>query len=455
MSTQRIVQGNPVYWEANPGPQTTFLELATYETLYGGAAGGGKSDGLLAGAFRYAHLKHYTAIIFRRTFPDLERTLIKRSRELVPAIFGSGATYNESKHTWTFPSGAQLIFAHMEGENDCFAHQGAEYQYIAFDELTHFLKSQYVYLLSRGRSPHGIPIRIRNTTNPGGIGHEWVFERFAPWLNPNCPTHGEPGQPLWYVIEDDTEKWVPKGTPKSFSRVFIPARLSDNPKLATQDPSYGDRLDVLDPVTRKQLREGDWLVKPAAGLYFKKEWFSIVDAAPAKVVNRVRYWDLAASATGDWAVGVKMSREADGGFCVEHVERVRGNPGEVKAVVKLTAELDGKDVPVWIEQDPGQAGKDQVHTYATQHLVGWTVKPRPKRSSKVISAGPVSSQAQAKNIRLVRGPWNGPFLGVLESFPEGKHDDDVDGLSGAFMALTSTEPPAPWKPVFGGQRRSI
>src|SRR6185312_15647601 len=102
-------------------------------------------------------------------------------------------------------------------------------QYIGFDELTHFTRYQYIYMLSRARSGHGLPIRIRAATNPGGEGHEWVQERWAPWLRPDSAVQAEPGEALHYGNTRDGEEWVPKGTPGALARVFVPARLSDNP----------------------------------------------------------------------------------------------------------------------------------------------------------------------------------------------------------------------------------
>lgn len=422
-----------VVWKPNPGPQTRFLALGCYEALYGGAAGGGKSDALLAGALRHVDKPRYKAIIFRRTYPELERSIIERSRQIIPAAF-PGVKYNEQKHAWRFPSGALLFFGHLEHEHSVMDHQGAEYQYIGFDELTHFTESQYRYMLSRGRSVDGIPVRIRGATNPGGSGHEWVFKRWAPWLDPESQVKANPGEVLYFINTPDGERFVEKGTLDheglpAQGRVFVPALLEDNPK---GDPTYAAKLANLDPVRREQLRNGNWLIKPAKGLYFKRGWFKFVDAPPAEVVARVRYWDLAGSPDGDWAVGVKMSKAAGGIYTIEDVMRLRGTPGDVRAAVMSTAELDGRDVPVVIEQDPGQAGKDQVASYV-RDLAGWTVRGKPKRVDKVTAAGPFSSQVQAGNVRLVRNQvWNEPYISELESFPEGEHDDQVDASSGAF-----------------------
>jgi len=123
------------------------------------------------------------------------------------------------------------------------------------------------------------------------------------------------------------------------------------------------------------------------------------------------------------------------------VVRFRGTPAEVVATIKQTAELDGKGVAIALEQDPGQAGKFESDWYL-RALVGWNVRAYPVMRDKIARAQPVSAQAEAGNVKLVRGPWNETFIQELEAFPEGSHDDQVDGLSCGFNAiLTMPGPP--------------
>lgn len=448
-------------YEPNPGPQSFFLALDCFEALYGGQAGGGKSDALLVDAARYISVGYggaYSALLLRRTFPDLEKSLIRRSHELYPRL---GGQYNEQKKTWVFPLGERIYFGHAEHERDVHSYQGAEFQYIGFDELTHFTRYQYTYLFSRLRSSRGVPLRLRAGTNPGGEGHEWVFTRFGAWLDPDAGSRAEPNEIREIVFIDGEETVVEPGeavalrvawdaaTPAEraarnmllpHGRTFVPARLSDNPYLAS-DGNYERALDELDPVTRAQLKSGDWLKKPAAGEYFKRGWWKWLDATPADVVSRARYWDLAASLTGDYAVGARVARMRSGLWVVEDVVRRRGTPGDVRALVRATAELDGRGVPLWLEQDPGQAGVDQIASYVAD-LAGWTVRGRRKTVDKVTAAGPLSAQAQAGNVALVRGPWNAIFVEEYEEFPDGKYDDQVDAGSGAF-AVQVQPPQAP------------
>ena len=455
MTTAAHAAPSNVIWRPNPGPQTRFLASTCAEVLYGGQVGGGKSGALIALPLRWVTHPRLRALVLRRETTQLG-DLLDKADALYSKVFpGTKSRQTGAGRVYEFPSGATIRFDHCQHEKDAKRYDGFEFQVVEFDELTHFTRKQYQAIRARIRSPHpGLPRYTRSTTNPGGEGHEWVFGRWGPWLNPEHEAEGltprvdaaghrlppaAPGEVLWYVPHDGAEEWVPKGTPGALSRTFIPARMADNPHLLRNDPNYATSLQDLDPVRRKQLLEGNWLVKPAAGLYFKRGWFKFLDAAPAQVNGRCRYWDLAASLTGDYAVGCLMSRTTERLRVVENVVRLRGRPGDVRAAVRATAELDGRRVPVWIEQDPGQAGTDQVDSYI-KDLAGWTVRGRKKTIDKVTAAGPLSAQAQAGNVALVRASWNEAFIAELEAFPEGDHDDQVDGASGAQAAILSSTP---------------
>jgi hypothetical protein len=217
-------------------PQAAFLSLPHMEALYGGAAGGGKSDALLRAALQYVEFPAYKAILFRKTFSQLSQAggLIDRSKEWLTGK----ATWNETKHRWTFPSGAILEFGHLQHENDRFNYQGAEFDFIGFDELTHFTEIEYRYLFSRLRrrvdSP--IPGRMRSASNPGGKGHRWVKRRFIE----RKPDPDDLG--------DTPEKCA--------ERIFIPAKLTDNPGI--DQVGYEAALKQLDPQEQEQLLDGNW-----------------------------------------------------------------------------------------------------------------------------------------------------------------------------------------------------
>jgi len=177
---------------------------------------------------------------------------------------------------------------------------------------------------------------------------------------------------------------------------------------------------------------------PKEGGDFKAEWFGIVGAAPV-AASKVRHWDLAATEQKanedpDWTVGCLMSRAPNGIHYIEDVRRFRGSPHEVEQTIKQTAELDGKGVMISLPQDPGQAGKAQA-AYYVKALAGYTVRTAVETGSKEVRAEPVAAQAEAGNVKLVKGHWNKDFIDEAAFFPFGAHDDQVDGMSGAFTWL--------------------
>lgn len=453
-------------WIPNVGPQLTYLSCAVFEALYGGAAGGGKSEALLAGALRHIDKPSYRGILFRRTVPELKRSLIDRSQEMYRAV---GGVYNGEDKIWTFPTGAKIALSSIEHEGDVYNYSSAEYQYAAFDELSSFTEFQYTFMISRLRSAHGIPIRLRSASNPGGHGHDWVLNRFSPWLYPKGHSdyvgrHAAPGERLYFRRDRRTDtdvicerEWFdphcqrcapgkaciphrPRG------RTFFPAFVSDNPFLAGTE--YEANLELLDPVTRAQLKDGNWMARPAKGAYFKRHMFEIVDVPPAKVTGRVRYWDRAATAGGgDWTAGLLMSRTPDKLIFIEDVVRGQWGPRDVEGTIRTTCEIDAPGTEHVLEQDPAQAGKFEKEYYQRE-FQGFNLRVVPPQGDKITRAKPVSAQADAHNIKIVRGTWNEAFIRELESFPEG-HDDQVDAMSGAFRQLLVGVMATP---VTGGRR---
>lgn len=218
--------------------QQAFIDSQAFETLFGGAAGGGKSYGQLIDGLLYA-LKYPKSkqIIFRSTFADLEKSLIRTSMDLYPL---SIADYNSSKHTWKFKNGSIVDFGYIQYEKDVYQYQSAEYDVIRFDELTHFTEFMYTYMISRCRGANPYPKCIKSSTNPGGVGHNWVKERFIDIGAPN-------------VIHTCKLE-----TGETTTRIFIPSFVQDNKFMLTYDPDYIKRLDALPEKERRALKYGDW-----------------------------------------------------------------------------------------------------------------------------------------------------------------------------------------------------
>lgn len=235
-----------IVWQPQP-KQAAFMARPEYECLYGGAAGGGKSDALLAEALRQVHIPHYRAIIFRKTYPQLSE-LIDRSRAIYSPAFPR-ARYNQTEHCWTFPSGAKIYFGSMQYTKDRINYQGKRYDFIAFDELTHFTWDEYSYMFSRNRpSGPGTRVYMRASTNPGGIGHGWVKDRFITIAPPLTPVVDA------YEVPDPSGKLIQL----SRRRIFVPSTVFDNQKLLDNDPSYLANLAMLPEAERNALLYGSW-----------------------------------------------------------------------------------------------------------------------------------------------------------------------------------------------------
>lgn len=393
------------YIPHEPTEKQAFFLLHAHspEILYGGSAGGGKSDSLLMAALQYVHVPDYAALLLRRTYKELAlpEAIMDRAHEwLTP----TDAKWHEDSKTWEFPSGATLTFGYLEGPRDHYRYQSSAYQFVGFDELTQFQEVQYRYLFSRLRRLAGsdIPLRMRAASNPGGVGHEWVYHRF---IDPE--TRGD--------------------------RIFIPAKLEDNPYL--DQAEYIASLNKLDPITREQLLNGDWNVRPEGGI-FRREWLNLVSATPASAMLKCRFWDKAATQDGgDYTAGALVGI-LNGQVYILDIQRVQLSPGGVEKLIYQTAMLDGPEVMIRMEQEPGSSGVDVIDHYTRYVLAGYNFKGVKSTGSKVARATPLSTMAESGNLFILARPWTEPLINELVLFPAGPHDDQVDAVSGAFNALT-------------------
>lgn len=252
-------------WELIPGPQTQAARTEAFETLYGGEPGGGKTE-LIAWLAKH---EHHRALVLRRTFPELERTLILRMLEK----FGDDAKfYNRSDHVYRFPSGQRIELGYLDSERDVYNYQGAEYDAFFPDELTQFPRNWYLYIFSRIRTTRAAQrTRILATSNPGGEYEGWVKERWAAWLDDAHPRPAKSGEVRWFRRIESTGEYAEEEVAPThesvgckcreidhahaWSRTFIRAGIRDNPFIGQE---YIRNLDMLPEPMRSQYKRGDW-----------------------------------------------------------------------------------------------------------------------------------------------------------------------------------------------------
>ncbi len=440
------------------GPQEMFLSTSADICIYGGAAGGGKTYGLLLDPLRHKNTKKYTAVFFRKNSIQIhaEGGLLDESKSMYASI--KGATLKTSpRPRWNFKDGGSISFAHIERDDDLPKWQGSQITAIMFDELTHFSERQFFYMLSRNRTVCGVKPYVRATCNPDA--DSWVAKFIEWWIDQDTgyPIPERSGKLRWMLRRQDAIYWADtreelwerfdlktdeeRAEPKTVT--FIASTIYDNKILLDRNPQYLANLKAMATVERERLLNGNWKIKPAAGLFFKRTQLgSILQTVPADVERWVRAWDLAATSEdegGDpaYTAGVLMGKRKDGRYVVANVINLRLTAADVRATIKHTAQQDKalyKRVRTRLPQDPGQAGKEQAQSYI-KLLAGFDVCAKPESGSKESRAEPVAAQWQAGNFDIVAGEWNEAYLSQLESFPMSKFKDMVDATSSAFSEL--------------------
>lgn len=411
--------------------------------------------GLLMEALRHTNNPEFGAVIFRREAAQItnEGGLWDTAMGLYPQLGGMPRLH--PNHRFVFPSGARVNFSGLQKETDVLNWQGGQIALVGFDELTHFSRSQFFYMLSRNRSGSGVRPYIRATTNPDS--DSWVAEFISWWIDQGTgyPIAERSGVLRWFVRVNDLLMWADSAEAlaelhgvdpaDAKSVTFIAAKATDNQIGLAKDPGYMGNLKALALVERERLLGGNWKIRPAAGLYFRREQVKVIASRPTDVEqwSWVRGWDLAATEPSeaypdpDYTAGVLIGRRSNGKFVIADVRRMRKRAAVVRQTVKETAESEPGAL-ITLPKDPGQAGKDQAESFV-EHLAGFRVQVRSTSSNKIARAEPFAAQWQAGNVEVVDGPWNEPFFQELEQFPDGKHDDQVDAAGDAFMALPKGE----------------
>jgi predicted phage terminase large subunit-like protein len=386
--------------------------------MYGGAAGGGKSDAMLMAALQYVDLPHYNALLLRRTYADLALAgaLMDRASEWLQ---GTAAQWKQETKTWTFPSGATLAFGYLEIEKHKYRYQGSEYQFIGFDELTQFPESQYTYLFSRLRQSKEaaskgvkIPLRMRSATNPGGEGQDWVYRRF--------------------FVDG-----------RASGRVFIPAKLDDNPHL--DQVEYTRSLSELDDITKAQLLEGLWISDPSQKPYDPTWWakgknrYHVEDTRLAnQVLGRWISFDtgIQDKETSAFTAAVVVELLPDYRLLLRHVWRDKVKfPALLKAIQDLAKRWnqDGKLRAVIIEDKAsGTSAFQSLSLGADPWLQAILVAFTPK-TDKLTRAKQVSIWASRDCFLFPHpsqaAPWLLDFENELYGFPHTVFADQVDAFN--------------------------
>jgi len=406
--------------------QQAFLLLGCREALFGGAAGGGKTDCLLMAALQYVDVPGYSALLLRRTYADLSLpgAIMDRAHDwLAP----TAAAWSERDKTWTFPSGARLTFGYLQNDADKYRYQGTELAFCGFDELTQFTQEQYTYLFSRIRRLAGVdvPLRMRAASNPGGVGHAWVYERFMPDLTPEAVAYR-----------------------RQIGRAFVPSLLADNPYI--DQATYRRSLAELDDVTRRQLEEGLWVTDPAARPFHREWWTSegrYTPAAPRahRVKARFQSWDTATKTGQQHAYTALVEGEltADYRLLITRVWQDKLQvPFLADAVREKARQGDGdkKLQAVVIEDKSSGTGVVQTLALGDDWLSRKLVAFQPNNSGdKVQRAQQAALWCKRGSVALPHpgdgAPWLYEFERQLFNFPDVEYADMVDAFSQLIIYL--------------------
>jgi predicted phage terminase large subunit-like protein len=475
-------------------PQQAFLLLSFIsEVFYGGAAGGGKSDAGLMGALQYADVPGYSALIIRRDFQQLALpgAIMQRAEEWLTGQ--RGARKRDGGKRWEFDTAdprkpATLQFGYAAAHADVYRYQGAEFQYVFFDELTHFEERTYRYLFSRLRGPSAPCANCTHeTSQPAGkprqhdedhdhcaCGHEHlptercdVFDGDGdcgcsdyrpvgcPCLEavPDTEAVDDLGKPLFVPAADGLTlpdvplrmrsgsnpgglghdwvkaRFVDQETREEAS-VFVPAKLRDNPSLDRK--AYREGLGFLTATERARLEDGDWEAGDDGDLFLRGNWkFIDADEVP-RDCRWVRRWDMAATVPKtqkkrddpDFTAGCLMGIDSHGRIYIGDMQRWRKGPLEAELTIKSIAETDGRRIPVRMEQEPGASGVSLIDHYKRGVLLGWDFDGNKPVLSKEERARPLAKQQASQNVWLVSGPWNRAFVDEAAAFPTEGVHDD-------------------------------
>jgi predicted phage terminase large subunit-like protein len=443
-----------------PGPQTVALASKADIVIFGGAAGGGKTYGLLLEPLRHIGTKGFGAVIFRRTYSQVAQQggLWDETFNIYTHV---GGTAHKGAFTWNWPAGAEVRFGHLNLEQTKYDYQGAQIALMGFDELTHFSESQFFYMLSRNRSICGVKPYVRCTCNPDP--DSWVATFLEWWIDQETgyPLPERAGVVRYFVRDGNDLAWGddPREleaqviTPGVIAKsaCFVPSKVYDNKILMARDPGYIANLMSLPLVERDQLLGGNWKIRVSAGRLFNRGWFEIVqpETVPKGGVA-VRFADFAATARSmtrrdpDYTAAVKMIYVNDTWYVADVIAgqwAALDAEKTVQSLARQDAIIEAANYRQFMyrwEEEPGSASiRDtarQIHDMRGLDAGGLSVNGR---GDKVTRAKPFAAQCEAGNVKLVAGPWNEMWLSHMHHQPEAPHDDVMDASVGAWLLSMS------------------
>jgi predicted phage terminase large subunit-like protein len=447
--------------------QRQFITSEAQVTVFGGAAGAGKSYLGVMDFLKYIHYPKFRGVITRRTTPQLKGpggildNALGLYQQLDPKV-----RWKDKDGYFQFSSGARIYLRHFETLSAKDNFQGSEVNLFLVDEGQQYEEAMVTYLMSRMRNPKCPEVmpHMKITCNPD---YDSFLRKWLEWyLDPETgiPLPERDGAVRWFVVADGKMLWADSREEaiakygkadlpadharqvKPLSFKFISANVYDNPVLMKHNPEYVAWLEGLGRVEKARLLHGSWLAREESSGYFKKEWVEEVALAPINAIQRVRAWDISGTLPSDtnpnpdWTAGVLMSKDKHSLYYVEDVVRDRRRHGGVEDLILETARRDGVETTILIPCDPGAAGKAyaaQLVRVLAEH--GYVARIKQTNKSKVTRFAPFAAVAESGGVRLVRGPWNEDYIAELERFDGSRNvkDDQVDATGDAFTHLAS------------------
>ena len=473
-----------VMFEPKSRKQAMALQSKADVLVLGGAAGGGKSFLLNMMVLQYLTDPDWRGILFRKNSTQLLGSdgLWDKGVEIfsqLPKEYKPNPI--QSRLRMEFPTGATLKYNHMEYEKDKLSHQGLAYDYVGFDEATHFTYSQVEYLMSRLRGKSQFSSRLVLTANPDN--ESWLLDLLMWYLTEDgYPDENKQGVLRYFLVRDGEFKWADSPgplierystksrtvTPKTFS--FVASKLTDNPVLMANAPEYAEWLDSLNPLAKAQLRDGNWFVKLEGANFFKRENLLKADHIPTNAIC-CRAWDKAAKPVTqaekfpDFTSCIKLYKTQDGEFFIsgefhpdnhdetepERYGSFRRSVGQRDIIIKKQSGYDGVDCPVILPKDPGSAGEAEYRESAKKlSQYGFIVKqdPVPTNKSKLQRFMPFASSVENQLVYIVESTFPNKqtleaFYKELESFTgerstRHRHDDWCDAIASAYNYLSQS-----------------